>query len=122
MTIKDFLTSKKTIPKGGKYLGCWKTVDVVFIVFGFPNGSKLRLTYWTCADQLLVCVKDKKGVYNCIGNNIKDMEAAQHLLDEFDWRKYDAKQEKRITNGLTSQNVKVTEEDMADIRKRLNSL
>lgn len=121
MTLDDFKKFRVKPPERCRYLGMWENADVCFVVFEFPNRAKLRVTYWKPALQLLVCVRDARGVYNCIGNNVKTLEAYQEMMANFDWRNYDAGKVKYVKYGNTQPDAstKEDEKELETIRLRL---
>lgn len=124
MKLEEFKKFRVHPPPKCKYLGMWEDDEVCFVVFSWPNRTKLRVTYWKAAQQLLVCVKDYLGVYKCIGNNVKKLEDYQEILTNFDWRKFDAGIEKAFVKSDRTQETieRIDEEELRAVRANLASL
>lgn len=119
ITLKEFRAAEVTKANNATYLGAWNTREFFYVVFAYPNGARMRITYWKTAEQVLACVRDYYGCYHCIGNNIKSMEAVNELIASFDWRMYDAK---KATHGTIKTATQPTAEDMKDIIEHLNKI
>ena len=123
MTLDDFKKFRVKPPERCRYLGMWEDEDVCFVVFEYPNKARLRVSFWKPALQLLVCVRDAQGVYKCIGNNVKSLEAYQEMLLGFDWRKYDARKEKSVIKAdLPGAQANPEVKDLAAIHERIAGL
>ena len=122
ITEEEFRTSEIVKGNSSSYLGAWNSKCFFFVVFGYPNGARLRITYWKEAGQVIACVRDYYGIYHCIGNNIRSMEEVNRLLLEFDWRMYDAKERKKAVYVTNKTDVRPTAEDMKDIIGHLNKI
>ena len=122
ITEEEFRAAEVVRGNCSTYLGAWNTKEFFFVVFTYPNGARLRITYWKPAEQVLACVRDYYGAYHCIGNNIKSLEEVNRMVLDFDWRMYDAEQAKKAIHGTTKADAKPTQEDMQDILEHLNKI
>lgn len=122
ITEEEFRAAEVVRGNCSTYLGAWNTKEFFFVVFTYPNGARLRITYWKPAEQVLACVRDYYGAYHCIGNNIRSMEEVNRLLLGFDWRMYDAKERKKAVYVTNKTDVRPTQEDMQDILEHLNKI
>ncbi len=125
ITLHEFFNTKYSLPEGAAFLGAWDKPDVLFFVFEYKNGAKLRVTYWKPAAVVLVCVRDYYGNYYCLNSNVKNMEELTDIIENFDYRRFDAKKEKQATfQSFKPAGAKTPEskDEISDILRRLNNL
>jgi hypothetical protein len=124
ITKEEFLSTRITLPERARFLGCWENKDVLYGVYAYPNGAKLRMTYYKPAGMVLACAKDYYGNYHCISSNVKTMEELVSIIENFDWKMYDAKKAKQWTGGVVKHTSEQQEDkqEIAELLERIHKL
>lgn len=128
ITRELFTTAILEFKKKLKWVGGCEDKETMYGVYTYPNGASLKITYWkntvTGSGMVLACAKDNNGIYCCLNSNVRSIGQLTEIVEQFDWRAYDAKREKQWTRVSfnKTQETSTEKQEIAGILEQLNSI